>query len=166
MADYILITCTGKSLDKKEVSTILGVYKHFGEHDGSVCYQQMHSLGDGAERGVIYRNQGGPWSLSSHLGAGLSDCSLKSDANSAHNVPTSGWKYKAGTSWLGDPGLRLESLSSVPEPGGDIVITAEEELPCLGAFAPLGDEFSCGRRIFKHANKDYYLLGAIIIIEE
>ena len=56
--------------------------------------------------------------------------------------------------------LKLEMLSALP-PSPDVVITAEDVEgfePC-GKYKPYQEQFSSGRRVFKHETEEYFLYG-------
>ena len=158
---YLMVTSEGKSAEQMGVATLLGLYKETGTHNDAKCYTQVHTLNDEDEVGYIFRqcDAKGTWFFARSLGAVPEDCFLKMDSTlSLNDVPKKGWKYNCNGRWIIDHQLKIETLSELPQ-DYDIDISANVDIDCLGTFKPFQDIYSCGRRVYKHSEKNYFLMG-------
>ena len=134
--------------------------------------RNMNKIGDGwtgAEE-LVYRNKKGEWCM----GTGLdSFCHGIYNENKTDSVPLEGWKCWNGDAsfddeahwWIEDPHLKITKPSdpSYPLPCGNITIEATgnsvlRRQNCFGVFKSFENEFSAGRRVFKHSSMNRYLI--------
>ena len=161
---YLLVSTQGKSAEKNGVANLLGLYKETGiPHNDAKCYKQVHTLNEEDEMGYIYRHcdAKGTWFFSRNLETGSEDCVLKMDTTlTLNDVPKKGWKYNCNGRWIIDHQLEIETLSQPPEDYDiDIRASADAHIDCLGTFKPFENLYSCGRRVYKHSEKNYFLMG-------
>ena len=183
--DVILLTSSGPSAEYQ--GSALGLYRREGILNNSPYYRHvdttvtprlnMNKLRDywmGSEE-TVYRNKKGEWCMGTGLdsfGRGLYN-ETKTDS-----VPLEGWKCWNGDAsfedvlfgdegWLEDPHLKITkpSDSSFPLPCGTITIEAtgnfvlrKEIEDCLGVYKPFKNDFSAGRRVFKHSSMNRFLM--------
>ena len=158
---YLMVSSEGKSAEQKGVATLLGLYKEMGLHNDAKCYKQVHTLNDEDEAGYIFRHcdAKGTWYFARNLEAGPEDCFLKMDSTlTLNDVPKEKWKINCNGRWVIDHQLKIETLSEPPA-DYDIDISAVVDIDCLGTFEPFLNLYSCGRRVYKHATKNYFLMG-------
>ena len=154
---YLLVSSEGRSHEKKEAATLMGLYEEIGIHNEAKSYRQLHTLSQDTDIGFIYRRSEA-WCMSRELGS--ADPILKVDPLTLNEVPKTGWRYRNDARRCTDHHLRIVTLPTIP-PGRDVQISADVDIECLGTYKPFQNLFSCGRRVYKHAEKNYFLLGKL-----
>ena len=153
-----VLASSGPSAEAKGVNTLLGLYEQAGVQEGCVFYRQLDTLAPAQEAVLAFRSAN-TWYIGTSLGDTEGARLMSEGGAGAEAPPAAGWRYRPGARWLPDPLISLElgtaSLCSGVEISGS---GAAAQSPCLGSYSPTL-AYSAGRQVFKHTDKELYLLG-------
>ena len=141
-------------MDKAKLRCLRPCYKMVGMYNNKPYFKQMDVKGKGL---YLSYYELGFYGVCKELGGGhYLKCAEKTNWLS----PSSCWQYYNGKIMTNDEDLKVQAVSSVV-PCGNITIKLEGQAKICqknveGEYVPTG-QYSAGRIVFKHSQRDLYL---------
>ena len=151
---HIMLSSSGES--PEYLGSYMGLYKMAGVYNNVPYYVQLNTTSD--DKRYIYLSNNNLWLASDKLGVDVCNL-LNANTDSSPLLPSDGWKFSKGLSWVIDQKLKLSYVHDIGTVQCNQITISGDDLPSLvvkylGQFTPTG-QFSAGRQIFSNKHNKY-----------